>query len=535
MSVQMTISDQKIVCRTCLKLLENTGYTYLDDENGYITNVGNIREMLQFCIPELDLHVSADPIICYQCLPTLVQVYNFKIKCVNGESMIRSYLTRNKLQEDSRVNLNCVVMEELIQNQKAQLENRIKHFMVQESPSNNVSKDDFVETVLLNDKPSIENTILDNDQSNENISDMIFNSNVKEEIGYSVHDQIKIESDMSVLSDSGTIIKKETLEEPQAEINNSINKPEGRHRNIVVRKDLFDTSKSKKKKTNKINNTVVTKNGRIIIKIDRRRLQSFNDSSLDKESDNPSSDSSSQETDINKTSLESNEQTSSDAEFSQNNVDESIGVLEKDESSDKYCCKKCGFNTDDMIKITSKVELLGKHMSMVHPSDMANQRSYSITHNFACTLCPFSVKNVELLRSHHLSAHKNKNLNNDSANGPIILNAAFRDKSTLPTNEPKILRRAEYVCDVCNYSTKDKSNLRKHLFTHGTKPLKCDFCSYKCVSPYQLRRHIKQKHASICNLKTRSAPYPLPNYGDADQYKITLDTLRSELDGESLL
>lgn len=53
MSVQMTISDQKIVCRTCLKLLENTCYTYLDDENGYITNVGNIREMLQFCIPEL--------------------------------------------------------------------------------------------------------------------------------------------------------------------------------------------------------------------------------------------------------------------------------------------------------------------------------------------------------------------------------------------------------------------------------------------------------------------------------------------------
>lgn len=53
MGTSTTLNEQSIVCRTCLKVLDTTGFTYIDDESGYVKNVGNIREMLQFCIPEL--------------------------------------------------------------------------------------------------------------------------------------------------------------------------------------------------------------------------------------------------------------------------------------------------------------------------------------------------------------------------------------------------------------------------------------------------------------------------------------------------
>lgn len=153
---------------------------------------------------------------------------------------------------------------------------------------------------------------------------------------------------------------------------------------------------------------------------------------------------------------------------------------------------------------------------MVHPQKMVSQKSlnFKVTENYACTLCPFSVKNIDLLRSHHMAAHGKTDINKGNlvtseslgdcwelVLGPVLLNKAFSDD--FKHSEPRILKRLEYTCDVCPYTTKDKSNLRKHLFTHGTKPLKCDHCTYKCVSPYQLRRHQKQKHGKTCDPRVR--------------------------------
>lgn len=44
---------------------------------------------------------------------------------------------------------------------------------------------------------------------------------------------------------------------------------------------------------------------------------------------------------------------------------------------------------------------------MVHPQNMVSKRNlhFKVTENYACSMCPFSVKSIDLLRSHHLSAH----------------------------------------------------------------------------------------------------------------------------------
>lgn len=52
-------------------------------------------------------------------------------------------------------------------------------------------------------------------------------------------------------------------------------------------------------------------------------------------------------------------------------------------------------------------------MTMVHPQKMVSQKSlnFKVTENYACTLCPFSVKNIDLLRSHHMAAHGKTDIN----------------------------------------------------------------------------------------------------------------------------
>lgn len=49
--------------------------------------------------------------MCFPCIQHLVSVYNFKTRCLNTETIIRSYIQRNNLAEYNHVNLNCVVQE----------------------------------------------------------------------------------------------------------------------------------------------------------------------------------------------------------------------------------------------------------------------------------------------------------------------------------------------------------------------------------------------------------------------------------------
>ncbi|VEN61420.1 unnamed protein product [Callosobruchus maculatus] len=97
--------DGKPICRICLKVLGSSGYSYVNEDN--------IKEMILYSVPEVDIYTSADPVICLMCHNMLVNVYNFKKKCINTEVILRTYRTRHHIDEDGEVELPKLV-EELV-------------------------------------------------------------------------------------------------------------------------------------------------------------------------------------------------------------------------------------------------------------------------------------------------------------------------------------------------------------------------------------------------------------------------------------
>nr|CAH7746467.1 unnamed protein product [Callosobruchus chinensis] len=97
--------DGKPICRICLKVLGSSCFSYVNEDN--------IKEMMLYSIPEVDIYTSADPVICLVCVNMLINVYNFKKKCLNTEVILRTYRTRHHIDEDGEVELPKLI-EELV-------------------------------------------------------------------------------------------------------------------------------------------------------------------------------------------------------------------------------------------------------------------------------------------------------------------------------------------------------------------------------------------------------------------------------------
>ena len=60
----------------------------------------------------------------------------------------------------------------------------------------------------------------------------------------------------------------------------------------------------------------------------------------------------------------------------------------------------------------------------------------------------------------------------------------------------------EYICKVCSYKSKCKTNVVVHFRTHsGFKPFKCEICNFVCTQRSSLTRHMRthtQERPYIC-------------------------------------
>ena len=57
------------------------------------------------------MYISEQPGVCSECLTMFEAFYNFKNKCLASEDRILSYLKKNKVNSQCKVNLTCVLYD----------------------------------------------------------------------------------------------------------------------------------------------------------------------------------------------------------------------------------------------------------------------------------------------------------------------------------------------------------------------------------------------------------------------------------------
>ncbi|XP_018564798.1 uncharacterized protein LOC108906118 [Anoplophora glabripennis] len=94
--------DSKKICRTCLGYLESNAFTKLDRAN-------ELKLIMEQCLPEMDVELTLNPVICQLCEELLKQMYNFVTLCIqNDEKINQLYFKQN-----GNLNLGNTVQYEL--------------------------------------------------------------------------------------------------------------------------------------------------------------------------------------------------------------------------------------------------------------------------------------------------------------------------------------------------------------------------------------------------------------------------------------
>lgn len=78
----------------------------------------------------------------------------------------------------------------------------------------------------------------------------------------------------------------------------------------------------------------------------------------------------------------------------------------------------------------------------------------------------------------------------DSNRPPTAANTKPTDQTVPSLSDKTALKK--FACDMCNYRTSFKSNLHKHIRTHGgVKECLCNICGYKCFFKATLKKHFR--------------------------------------------
>ncbi|KAB7493844.1 Zinc finger protein [Armadillidium nasatum] len=105
---------------------------------------------------------------------------------------------------------------------------------------------------------------------------------------------------------------------------------------------------------------------------------------------------------------------------------------------------------------------------------------------YICSFCPYRSSQSTNLKSHIRNKHSNDQ--NKAREEDLSIDA--EEGLSFPPYS-----RSSHVCPVCHYVARDKTNLRKHIFTHtGEKPFNCNLCDYKTTQSSNLHSHVRRKH-----------------------------------------
>ncbi|XP_018566994.1 zinc finger protein 99-like [Anoplophora glabripennis] len=101
-------NEGKLICRLCLGFIEDK----LFKEFGVIE-----ENILQKCVPEVDLTVTENPVSCENCMGYLHSQFNFMMRCLDADETINGYITSQGLTVSDKLNLHEVVQFSVQNNQ----------------------------------------------------------------------------------------------------------------------------------------------------------------------------------------------------------------------------------------------------------------------------------------------------------------------------------------------------------------------------------------------------------------------------------
>ncbi|XP_045469032.1 RE1-silencing transcription factor B-like [Harmonia axyridis] len=102
------MSAESSICRICLLFTSNSQSLDVDAVISS-TNI-LLRDMVQLCMPEMDLDLTTTPKICTTCSSEIEKFYSFKSSCLETENKVRYYLDNSSTNKnDSKVDLIDVI------------------------------------------------------------------------------------------------------------------------------------------------------------------------------------------------------------------------------------------------------------------------------------------------------------------------------------------------------------------------------------------------------------------------------------------
>ncbi|GAB0097503.1 zinc finger protein 354A-like isoform X1 [Sergentomyia squamirostris] len=189
------------------------------------------------------------------------------------------------------------------------------------------------------------------------------------------------------------------------------------------------------------------------------------------------------------------------------------------ESFDNLQCRECG----DVFQDCSSLEDHRKFQHNSFTCNFCSSEKFSLTNFeyhlqkhggfkfFTCILCQAVFSILEDLNN-HLPMHLD-NSSVDLINSPdddttsvshemveVKINDENVETKKKRGRPKKIVTKGQetekkYKCSQCPYTSKNASNLKKHLKTHtGFKPYECALCGKVYAEKYDLRIHLQLKH-----------------------------------------
>ena len=138
-----------------------------------------------------------------------------------------------------------------------------------------------------------------------------------------------------------------------------------------------------------------------------------------------------------------------------------------------YKCDQCGFEA--IHKMSLRRHIRNQHINYV--------RRY-------CNLCDFSSRKQEYVTAHKRYVHEGIRIPCDQCD------KQFTRPDGLSNHKRNVHQqhRVDYACTECDFTTKSKINLSRHLEKHGTNEHSCSLCSYKTKVAQSLRAHMNREH-----------------------------------------